>query len=65
MYLPVFLFRRDGFIPEEDFGQNADYGKPVQAPIIRFHVTALDQNDRSLLIYSNRHSARILKLFSF
>ena len=47
--MPVFLFRRDGIIPEEDFGQNADYGKPVQAPNIRFHATVLDQNCRSSL----------------
>ena len=49
MKLPVFLFRRDGIIPDENFGQNADYGTLAQALNILFHTTDLDQNCRSSL----------------
>ena len=47
MKLPVFLFKRDGIIPGEDFGQNDDYGKPVQAPNVRFHANDQNRNCRS------------------
>jgi len=42
--LPVFLFKHEGIVPEKDFGHNADYGKQVQVPNIRFHATVPDRN---------------------